>query len=237
MKILYKVCFNESRLNSRPLCNSIQDMVSACLLSVVKQMDINDEIIFFLDGDDPLDTIQTICNKYKINYNIKSFNYGCAVRINKECLLYIINDVTDKDELIYMCDDDYLHYNNCLDNIKDFLTTYPQYFCHPIDYPNLYENKKEYNQFSEIVVTKNWHWRSVKSTTVTFAFTKHMFTKHYSIFTSITESLYWDHYQNLLYVFDKCFSPIPSLTTHIETDCLPYCIDNENIYNNNLKEC
>ena len=61
-----------------------------------------------------------------------------------------------------------------------------------------------------------------------------MFIKHLETFTSITESLYWEHWQNLLYVFDKCFSPIPSLTSHIEKDCLPPCIDSKKIFEENL---
>ena len=248
MKILYKVCFSEFRFKNRPLGNSMQDIISVCLTSVVSQMDKHDEIIFFLDGEDSSNILHNICNDYKVNYTIKKFNYGISYdyahhedepgggwSITKECISYIKDQITNEGELIYMCDDDHLHYNNCLPKIKDFLKTYPSYFCHPVDYPNLYEEETfqhATNQFSEIKLTKNHHWRTIKNTTLTFAFTKGMFNHflHYKTFTSITEPLYWAHWQNLLFVFDKCFSPIPSLATHIEADCLSYCIDNKKIY-------
>ena len=39
-----------------------------------------------------------------------------------------------------------------------------------------------------------------------------------------------DHIINLMYISNKCYSPIPSLTSHLEHDCLPPCIDTEKIY-------
>ena len=232
MKILYKVCFSEDRLQSRPLCNSIQDMVSACLNSIVKQMSKDDEIIFFCDGADPLDILHRVCDQYNIKHDIKTFNHGCGAQLNNECVLYIINNIEDNNELIYLCEDDYLHYNNCLQHIKDFLIQYPDYFCHPIDYPNLYD--PGYNESSDILLSKNWHWRSIKTTTYTIAFTKALFDKSYSILTNINRSLFYDHIINLLYVYNKCYSPIPSLTSHIEKDCLSPCIDNKKIFEENL---
>ncbi len=246
MKILYTICFDKSRDKERPYFNNIHDVITNCLISVVKQMDHKDEIIFFLDGNDPLDTINTICKKYNVNYIIKPFNNPVSKNLNKGCLMaqecvsYINENITNEQELIYLCEDDYLHYNGSLDIIKEFLLRYPFYFCHPIDYPNLYEEhlpQHHTNQYSEIIITKNRHWRSIKNSTMTFAFTKHAFDVPLnnlifkSIIESTTDSVYDSHWQNLLFVFDKCFSPIPSLISHIEYGCVPYCIDHEKILN------
>ena len=146
--------------------------------------------------------------------------------------MYIINNIEDNNEIIYLCEDDYLHYNNCLQHIKEFLNQYSDCFCHPVDYPNLYTDKNI--QPSEIILSKNWHWRSIKSTTYTLAFTKAVFNSNYSIFTNINRSLFYDHIINLLYISTKCYSPIPSLTSHLEQECLSPCIDTEKILEENL---
>ena len=239
MTILYKICFNIERDNewsspNRPIVNSIYDMVRVCLVSLVKQLSSEDNIVFFLDGEDQENVIEFICTEFNVNYKIYSFNYKCAAKINNEAILYIINSIEDENEIIYLCEDDYLHYNNCLQHIKDFLKQYPDYVCHPVDYPNLYTDKN--NQTSEIILSKNWHWRSIKSTTYTIALTKRTFNFNHSIFTSINRSLFYDHIINLIYVFTKCFSPIPSLTSHIEPDCLPPCVNTENLFRNVYKK-
>ena len=239
MTILYKICFNIDRDHdpaARNVCdvNNIYDIVRVCLLSLVKQMSDEDTIVFFLDGIDEENIIKTICIKFNINYKIYSFNHNCAAKINNESILYIINNIEDENEIIYLCEDDYLHYNNCLQHIKDFLKQYPDYVCHPVDYPNLYID--ENTQASEIILSKNWHWRSIKSTTYTIAFTKKVFNSNYSIFTSINRSLFYDHIVNLIYVSTKCFSPIPSLTSHIESDCLSPCVDTKIIFDTLYRE-
>ena len=238
MTILYKICFNIDRDHDpgdRNVCgvNNIYDVVKACLVSLVQQMSDGDTIVFFLDGTDEENVIETICTRFNINYKVYSFNHKCAAKINNESILYIINNIEDENEIIYLCEDDYLHYNNCLQHVKDFLKQYPDYVCHPVDYPNLYVG--ENNQSSEIILSKNWHWRSIKSTTYTIAFTKKVFNSNYSIFTSITRSLFYDHIINLIYISTKCFSPIPSLTSHIETDCLPPCVNTKKIFLQQLK--
>ena len=246
MIILYKVCFGQrvndndyERISSspggRPIIDNIPNMVTVCLTSLVQQMTEEDSIIFFLDGVDKNNIIDSVCTKHEVNYTIKHFDHQCAVKINNETILYIINEIEDKDEIIYLCEDDYLHYNNCLTRMKDFFKEYPNYFCHPIDYPNLYDKEthlgaKHFKQQSEIIVTKDWHWRRIKSTTMTFAFKRHMYTKYNKVFESMTPSLFWEHMYNIMYIFDECYSPVPSLCSHLENNCLPHCIDTEKIY-------
>ena len=248
MIILYKICFGQrvndvdyERISScsggRPIEDSIPTMITVCLTSLVQQMEATDSIVFFLDGADHNNIISSVCAKYGINFKIKQFNHQCAVKINNETVLYIENEIKNNDEIIYLCEDDYLHYNNCLDRMKDFFEIYPGYFCHPIDYPNLYDEmthlgRKAYSQASEIIVTKDWHWRRVKSTTMTFAFKRQLYTRYYNIFQSMTPKLFWEHIYNVMYIFDECYSPIPSLTSHLEHDCLPPCIDTKKIYDN-----
>ena len=78
MTILYKICFNIDRDHdpaARNVCdvNNIYDIVRVCLLSVVHLMSDEDTIVFFLDGADEENVIETICTKFNINYKIYSF--------------------------------------------------------------------------------------------------------------------------------------------------------------------
>jgi len=237
MTILYKICLYEERLQKnggKPITNSMFELVFTCLNSILKQMLSDDDIILFCDGNCHTDKIIKLCNYYKITPKILTFNYKNASKIHYESVMYInSNKIQD---LIYICEDDYLHFDNSLDKIKEFLIKYPGYFCHPIDYPNLYEKDSRFLYDSKIILTNTHHWRSIKSTTYTFAFTKSLYEEHIRTFTIIKDYVYDEHGINLLYVFNKCFSPIPSLTSHISNECIPYVVDSNSTFNKNLSQ-
>lgn len=231
MTILYKICLYEDRLKKHgeiPIANSISDLVFTCLTSLLRQMTVDDEIIFFCDGDDCINQLRTLCENYNINYKYKVFNYKSAPKINYETINYLNSN--EVDEQIYLCEDDYLHFDNALFKIKEFLIRYPNYFCHPIDYPNLYENDSRFIYDSHIILSNTHHWRSIKNTTYTLAFTKSLYKQHIRTFSIIKDHIYDEHGINLLYVFNKCFSPIPSLTSHITNEGIPPVVDTEKTY-------
>jgi len=197
-------------------------------------MTVDDEIIFFCDGDNYIDKLKTLCERYTINFKLLTFEYKSASKIHYESTKYINSNETQ--EHIYMCEDDYLHFDGALNKIKEFLNKYPNCFCHPIDYPNLYETDCRFVYDSQIILTNTHHWRSIKSTTYTLAFTKQLFHKNNNTF-KILEGYVWDeHGINLLYIFNKCFSPIPSLTSHITNGCIPYIVDTTKTYQQNYNK-
>lgn len=235
MTVLYKICLYEDRLQkngNRPFANNMYDLVFTCLHSLLSQMQKTDEIIFFCDGECYLDKIKKLCNYYNLNFKILTFDYRNAAKINYETITYINeNNIQNS---IYICEDDYLHFDNALNKIEEFLKKYPDYFCHPIDYPNLYESDARFLYDSQIILSDTHHWRSIKSTTYTFALTKKLFDYHFHTFKIIKDDVWGEHGQNILYVFNKCFSPIPSLTSHISNECLPYITDSKSVFNKNL---
>ena len=237
MTILYKICLYEDRLEKHgtcPIANSISELIFTCLTSLLKQMTIDDEIIFFCDGDDCVNNLKILCKQYNIKYKLFTFNYKSAPKIHYESTIYLNSNETQ--EQIYICEDDYLHFDVALDKIKEFLKKYPNYFCHPIDYPNLYESDNRFVYESQIVLTDTHHWRSIKSTTYTFAFTKTLYNLHYNTFKIIKDGVWLEHGINLLYVFNKCFSPMPSLTSHITNKCLPYIMNTKKTYDENCNK-
>lgn len=236
MTILYKICLFENRLKKHGNCNitnSMNELVFTCLNSVLQQMSTQDEIIFFCDGNDSINILKKLCDYYKVNYKVLIFEYKSASKINYETIKYI--NFKETQDLLYICEDDYLHLEGCLNKIKEFLTKYPNYFCHPIDYPNLYESDTRFLYDSQIILTDTHHWRSIKSTTYTVALTKSLYNEHIRTFNIIKDFVYDEHGINLLYIFNKCFSPMPSLTSHITNGCIPYIVDTKNIYEKNYR--
>ena len=80
MTILYKVCFSINRdinecISSRPFGGDISDIIKAGLTSLLRQMTDEDNIVFFLDGNDEENIIQDLCNKFQVNYIIFCFVY------------------------------------------------------------------------------------------------------------------------------------------------------------------
>jgi hypothetical protein len=197
-------------------------------------MTSDDKIIFFFDGNEAESDIKKLCTHYQINYEFFAFNYRSSAKIHEETIKYFQN--IDDNKMIYLCEDDYLHFPNAILKIKEFLEKYPMSFCHSIDYPNLYESDQRFVYKSSIVLTNTHHWRSIKSTTYTLAFTKKLFNATYDTFKLIKDDMVYIHAINLLYVFFDCYSPMPSLSSHISVDCLPYNTDTENEYINNYNQ-
>lgn len=232
MTILYKICLYEERLKKHGNCNisnSMRELVYTCLSTVLEQMSDQDEIVFFSDGIDGHENLKTLCNFYSRNYKLLTFNHKSASKINYEVTKYINSNETQ--EQIYICEDDYLHFDYALNKIKEFLIKYPNYFCHPIDYPNLYEIDPRFIYDSQIILTNTHHWRSIKNTTYTIALTKSLYNEHIRTFNIINDYVYDEHGINLLYVFNKCFSPLPSLSSHLTNGCFPYTLDTKSIFN------
>lgn len=231
MKILCKVCFSSKRMNKwggKPVSCDIHGLINTCLHSIIKQIENDDEIIFFVDGEQHSEYLHKICNYYKVNYKTIPLLYNDLAKTYMSTIGYIEENIQNENENIYLVDDDYFHFEGSLIKIKNFLIENPFYFCHPIDYPNLYESDERFIYNSKIIISANHHWRTIKNTTATIAFTKKLYNSKKHIFRALKEEIFMLHGLNLLYVFNECYSPIPSLTSHIEMNCLPYTIDTIN---------
>ena len=128
MTILYKICLYEDRLEKHgtcPIANSISELTFTCLTSLLTQMTTEDEIIFFCDGDDCVDNLKILCKRYSIKYKLLTFNYKSAPKIHYESTTYL--NLNETQEHIYICEDDYLHFDGALVKIKEFLISLSSY--------------------------------------------------------------------------------------------------------------
>ena len=83
-------------------------------------------------------------------------------------------------DLIYFVEDDYIHKE---DSIIEMIATYEKFstiferdiFLLPVDYPYLYQK----DEASEVLIGKDYHWRSVKESLLTFLTSKSIVDKYY----------------------------------------------------------
>ena len=122
------------------------------------------------------------------------------------------------EDLVYFVEDDYIH---SVQSIKEMILTYEKLssmlkkdliLC-PTDYPYLYRDIEN----TSIFLGDKRHWRSIKETLCTFLMSKDMVIKYWDELTSACK---FEHYPfekpfHDIYEKEYCFSPIPSLATHL----------------------
>ena len=133
-------------------------------------------ITFLMDGD---------INKHFLanekDFTVKKIDGGSQAKSMESMLNYVNNLSLDDDQIIYFVEDDYLH----LENWNDILL---EGFELNVEYITLYDHLDKYKlpQYkklkSQLFVTKNCHWRTVPSTTFTFAVKFKTFKKHFDIY-------------------------------------------------------
>lgn len=151
------------------------------------------------------------------NYHPKSIN--CCVELTEFLVKTAENNL---DEVIYVCEDDYLHMPRAIPFIKTMLVE-GKYagFVVPYDYPDRYRDK---NKNGEIHHTRLGHLRTVPSATLTVAARGSTWVKHkYDLLRSgvfADDSWTWK-----AFAITGGVSPIPGLATHLQDGCVTPSID------------
>jgi hypothetical protein len=161
--------------------------------------------------------------------NIIEFEGGSDFASFKYCWDYAKELPLEDKDLVYFCENDYLHVDGWVDKILDIYSI----FDIP-GYVSLYDHRDKYilSQYSDlqsqIYVTKTSHWRTVPSTCGSFVVNKKILLEDYDVHTSF----YSDHDKFLELGKTKnriILSPIPSLSTHCEVEWLSPIINWKNI--------
>ena len=121
------------------------------------------------------------------------------------------------EDLIYFVEDDYIHKTEALSEMvfayEKFSSIFQsEVFLLPTDYPYLYKKMEN----SNILIGENIHWRTVKESLLTFMTSKIMVEKHFEKLIDMASNKSEPFEKNLheIYDYEKCFSPIPSLSIH-----------------------
>jgi hypothetical protein len=143
-------------------------------------------------------------------------------------------------ELIYFCEDDYLHIPQAIPVMLSFYNTYLKEnnrdcIIHPSDYIDRYTRDKPYP--SLIFLGEDRHWRTIRHTTGTFMISRRVLVSYWK--TYLTFADYNKRKKggekktvNKIYRREVCVSPIPSLTAHVSPNPpLPPYVDWETLFN------
>ena len=129
-------------------------------------------------------------------------------------------------DYIYFIEDDYLHLPNSSQVIIEGLERFgDQANLTLYDHPDHYNKQEELiNKYGLICLTNSTHWRSIESTTFTFAFKKQNFLKLKNTFKMCNLEDTLLHIQ-LLQRGLKLFSPMPGFSTHVNVPFFSKLVD------------
>ena len=138
---------------------------------------------------------------------------------NLSSLLQSFNIAKEKaDDLILFVEDDYLHFEEMLDEViasyeKIASQLNKDIFMCPADYPYLYMD----NDPTNILIGNKRHWRTIDKTLCTFLTSKELLNKYWDNFykTCLDRHEPFEKYLNEIYKKEVCISPIKSLSVHL----------------------
>lgn len=143
-----------------------------------------------------------------------------------EALVQISSD--NLHELIYVCEDDYLHTPEAITTMKKIFKSYRGFYV-PYDYPDRYTIDK--NRSTEVLLGLDNHYRRVPSATLTIAALGLTWLQYkYELLRSgvfADDSWTWKAFAQV-----GAICPIPGQATHLQDGCITPYINWEEIYDN-----
>lgn len=210
-----------------------------CLANAVAQFPLS-RVQWLVVADNVSDETYQMIRKYIPESQIRRVSVGNGAGTFR--MVYEEAMRQDDDTLVYFLEDDYLHRPQALDclldaaraNKADYLTLYD----HPDKYSDASPNPfvTDGSERTKVFCINGWHWKYTNSTTMTFAAFSDTLKRDRNVFWRWTETHHPYDFQIFLDLkyFDKkrLMSPIPSLSTHGDSDCIALGVDWEKIAEN-----
>lgn len=187
-----------------------------CFRNLLSTVDNSVDLHIVMDGDISNNFITKYKDRYllhTIDANNDQSSFWQTYRIAKQTEI-------GHNDLIYFLENDYLHINGWVEKTRNLFLTYSN-----IHYVSLYDHNDKYtlpmynSLQSQIIVTKDCHWRTTPSTCGTFIINKKIFDEdfddHIKIPGDHNKFIYLSKTKNR-YVL----TPIPGLSTHCMNNLL-----------------
>jgi hypothetical protein len=198
-----------------------------CWNNLLNTSDENTEINVIFDGE--------LNKEHFLSRSSEGYNLICKQGGNDgnsflNLLDYVYEQNIDNDIILYFLEDDYIHrpgWTNILREGFEYIG---------VDYITLYDHNDKYflpmynDLQSKIIATPSAHWRTIPSTTNTYAMKAKTFKQHYNIhkeYCDLVKGYTRDHdkFLRLWSEGSHLISCIPGYSTHCETEYLSPCID------------
>lgn len=153
-------------------------------------------------------------SKYKEHYTYTEFKGGSMKPVTLAVYGAIKNYQCNKNDLIYILENDYLHVEGWSEKLIELYKTFNE-----LNYISLYDHNDKYflQQYedltSKIVTTNSHHWRTTPSTCGSYIVPKYIFDDDHEIQTTVIG----DHIKHVYLNEHKgrfILTPIPGLSTH-----------------------
>tara|TARA_Y100000590_G_scaffold457917_1_gene611543 strand:- start:248 stop:1210 length:963 start_codon:yes stop_codon:yes gene_type:complete len=200
-KILIKVCLISLKNSIISFLSKYKLKFNIHLIHDGSDNEFNDNLIKLLDNN----KINIYLHKSKIDGNRGSFLECC-------------DQVSKSEDLIFFIEDDYLFE---LDAIEEIIFTYSRIstllnkdvFLCPSDYPFYYDSS--YN--TSLFIGKEYRWRYVGETLLTFIFSKEIFNNYKKKIRLVGENINDPFEKPLHNIFKEipCLAPVKSLAYHL----------------------
>ena len=205
----------------------------ACLKNLKETIDKNNaNITFLMDG-----SLDKHFLKNEKQYKVVQIEGGNNAKSLNSTFEYVNKCNFSDDQIIYFLEDDYLHKKNWTNILLEGFELKAEYIS-LYDHPDKYK-LPQYNKLqSKILVSKSCHWRTVPSTTGTFAVKFKTFKKHFDVykkFIFIDEGTTKDHemFLELWKNGSNLITPIPGFASHMDIHWLSPTINWEEIIKEN----
>ncbi len=160
-------------------------------------------------------------NQIFIDSNIDTKFFTSKIKGNRGSFLECCDQAENSDDLIFFIEDDYIFNENCIEEMMiaysriSTLIKHDVFMC-PSDYPFYYDSSYK----TSLYLGKNYKWRIVYETLLTFMMSKDLFNKYKKNIRQVGEQVNDPFEKPLHPVFEKemCLAPVNSLSHHISRD-------------------
>ncbi len=200
-EILIKVCLVSLKSSILNFLNQNNLKINLNLISDGSNMDFDNKINNLLTNE-----------KFKINF------FKSKIRGNRGSYLECCDLAEKSEDLVFFIEDDYLFEPECINEmilsfskISSILKN--DIFMCPSDYPFYYDS----NYKTSLIIGKNYKWRSVGETLLTFLFSKNLLNRFRNEIRLVGEQENSPFEKPLHNIFKKhyCFAPVNSLSYHL----------------------
>lgn len=227
MNIFYRISnnsYNKQRLPiSKEKClDNFLSVFKDCNINLIADNVTDETLLSFIKSKQ--------FSNFPFNVEYTSLNNALSFR---HCLQRAAAELP-LNQAVYFVEDDYLHLPNAKQIILEGLSVAD--YCSGYDHPDKYLNAnqggnpkvEDGGEITRVIITKSTHWKLTNSTTCTFATSTNALQADLPVWEKYTAGSYPDDYlafSELIKNGRSLITPIPSVSTHIESKWLAPLID------------